>query len=41
MPTPAPLGSPLQTAVYPDLDAVRAALQARACGNGYGIAIES
>jgi hypothetical protein len=36
-----PLGPPLQTTVYPDLDAAKAALQAHARDNRYGVAIES
>jgi hypothetical protein len=41
MAMPAPLGPPLQTAVYPYLDAAKDALQAHARDNGYRIAIES
>lgn len=41
MATPAPLGPQLPDGLYPDLDAVKAALQVHARGNGYGVAIES
>jgi hypothetical protein len=41
MATPAPLGLPLEEAIYADAKAVQAALQGLARDNGYGIAVTS
>jgi hypothetical protein len=41
MATPAPLGPPLEEAIYADAKAVQAALQSHARDNGYGISIAS
>ena len=41
MPLLAPLGGPINEAVYSDLATAKAALQAHARGNGYAISVES
>jgi hypothetical protein len=41
MAAPAPLGPPLEEAIYADTKAIQAALQSHARDNGYGISIAS